>query len=123
MKNSKPFTTVMAERLEPRTSIPEVPGSSPGPAAKLFFPPQFRTPSTNSFAYSQSELHDMNMNDLRLRNKSTHARGGKEERVHARCIQPNLRANMATSDCHTNIVVYCALIQRPLSLILNNYAG
>ena len=45
------------------------------PGAKLFFPPQFRTPSTNSFAYSQSELHDMNMNDLRLRNKSTHARG------------------------------------------------
>ena len=26
-----------------------------GPGAKLFFPPQFRTPSTNSFAYSQSE--------------------------------------------------------------------
>ena len=25
------------------------------PGAKLFFPPQFRTPSTNSFAYSQSE--------------------------------------------------------------------
>ena len=44
-------------------------------AAKFFFPRQFRTPSTNSFAYSQSELHDMNMNDLRLRNKSTHARG------------------------------------------------
>ena len=42
---------------------------------KFFFPRQFRTPSTNSFAYSQSELHDMNMNDLRLRNKSTHARG------------------------------------------------
>ena len=45
------------------------------PQAKFFFPRQFRTPSTNSFAYSQSELHDMNMNDLRLRNKSTHARG------------------------------------------------
>ena len=45
------------------------------PPAKFFFPRQFRTPSTNSFAYSQSELHDMNMNDLRLRNKSTHARG------------------------------------------------
>ena len=45
------------------------------PHAKFFFPRQFRTPSTNSFAYSQSELHDMNMNDLRLRNKSTHARG------------------------------------------------
>ena len=44
-------------------------------AAKIFFPPQLWTPSTNSFAYSQSELHDMNMNDLRLRNKSTHARG------------------------------------------------
>ena len=27
----------------------------PPPLAKLFFPPQFRTPSTNSFAYSQSE--------------------------------------------------------------------
>ena len=48
---------------------------SRGPGAKFFFPRQFRTPSTNSFAYSQSELHDMNMNDLRLRNKSTHARG------------------------------------------------
>ena len=46
-----------------------------GREAKFFFPPQLWTPSTNSFAYSQSELHDMNMNDLRLRNKSTHARG------------------------------------------------
>ena len=43
--------------------------------ANFFFPPQLWTPSTNSFAYSQSELHDMNMNDLRLRNKNTHARG------------------------------------------------
>ena len=46
-----------------------------GRDAKFFSPPQLWTPSTNSFAYSQSELHDMNMNDLRLRNKSTHARG------------------------------------------------
>ena len=46
-----------------------------GREAKFFFPPQLWTPSTNSFAYSQSELHDMNMNDLRLRNKTTHARG------------------------------------------------
>ena len=46
-----------------------------GPGANFFFPPQLWTPSTNSFAYSQSELHDMNMNDLRLRNKIAHARG------------------------------------------------
>ena len=47
-------------------------------------------------------LHVMNIHDLRLRNKSTHARGlvillqrGKEERVlvHARCIQP-IRAHL-----------------------------
>ena len=29
--------------------------------AKLFFPPQFRTPSTNSFAYSQSETALVNI--------------------------------------------------------------
>ena len=55
-----------------------------GPGAKFFFPRQFRTPSTNSFAYSQSELHDMNMNDLRLRNKSTHARGLVASALHLR---------------------------------------
>ena len=54
---------------------PSLTSIDPFRAAKFFFPRQFRTPSTNSFAYSQSELHDMNMNDLRLRNKSTHARG------------------------------------------------
>ena len=45
------------------------------PAREILFPTTVPDPSTNSFAYSQSELHDMNMNDLRLRNKSTHARG------------------------------------------------
>ena len=45
----------------------------------------------------------MNSHDLRLRNKSTHARGLvifiEEERIHARCIQPNLRAKMAYKYC------------------------
>ena len=85
---------------EVRSFCATAPASGAGPAAKFFFPRQFRTPSTNSFAYSQSELHDMNINDWRLRNKSTHAR---------------------------DLLFYCSVLcshsERPLSLILNNYAG
>ena len=81
--------------------------------AKFFFPRQFRTPSTNSFAYSQSELHDMNSHDLRLRNKSTHARGlfiavrkrGKNTR------KQDAYNQIYVQKWHTNIVVYCALIR------------
>ena len=73
----------------------------------------------------------MNMNDLRLRNKSTHARGlviycGEEKtrKMHTTkftCKNGDLRLP------YNNFVqiLYYALIdiQRPLSLILNNYAG
>ena len=38
-----------------RSPPPPLPPPPPPPPAKLVFPPQFRTPSTNSFAYSQSE--------------------------------------------------------------------
>ena len=87
---------------------------SPCPAREIIFPtavpdPQYELiciqPIRNDFFFSSPEplgLHDMNIHDLRLRNKSTHARGlvillqwGKEERVlvHARCIQP-IRAHL-----------------------------
>ena len=70
----------------------------------------------------------MNIHDLRLRNKSTHARGlvilncGEEKRKEYTQDEYN---QIYVQKWHTNIVVYCALIQslRPLSLILNNYAG
>ena len=84
--------------------------------AKLFFPPQFRTPSTNSFAYSQSETtppppwtYDMNIHDLRLRNKSTHVRGLVILRKRgSTCVHTQDAYNqiyvqwMATWNCHTS---------------------
>ena len=102
----------------------------PAPAAKFFFPRQFRTPSTNSFAYSQSELHDMNMNDLRLRNKSTHARVlviycGEEKDTQDAYNQIYVQKWRPSTAIQFVQILYYALIdiQRPLSLILNNYAG
>ena len=85
--------------------------------AKFFFPRQFRTPSTNSFAYSQSELHDMNSHDLRLRNKSTHARG-LVIFIAVRKRGKNTRKMHTTKfTCkYCSVGLYCALIHslRPL---------
>ena len=53
----------------------------------------------------------MNMNDLRLRNKSTHARGlvifivhGEEKRKE---YTQDAYNQIYVQKCHTNIVVYC----------------
>ena len=100
----------------------------PTPAwTRNFFPHRScGPPSTNSFAYSQSELHDMNMNDLRLRNKTAHARGlvillprCSEDTRKMHILELSLSIYVQNNG-DLRVILYCALIQnqKPFSLIL-----
>ena len=122
----------------------------PGPGGEIIFPtavpdPQYELiciqPIRDDSPPPPPRTYDMNIHDLRLRNLRVRMcvdllfycgeeiKRGKIEyasiRVRKLAYNQIYVQWMATSDCHTNSVLcpYCALIQRPLSLILNNYAG